>query len=81
MNPDDAASRAYERLVDALSADLLGADEAEVEGSHSGRGARVQADALRQALRRGGADRPADDGLPRDMLRTLTMRPQREGKP
>ena len=81
MNPDDATSRAYERLADALSADLLGADAAEVEGSQSGRGARVQADALRQALRRAAADVPPDDGMPGDMLRILTMRASREHEP
>ena len=70
----------YERLVDALSADLLGLDGVEVENSHPGRGARVQADALRQALRRAVASTPPDDRLPRDILRTLTMRPQRENK-
>ena len=81
MTSDDTTSDAYERLVDALSADLLGADVVEVEDSHPGRGARVQADALRQALRRAAASAPPDDVLPRDILRTLVMRPQRENKP
>ena len=81
MNPDDAAWRAYERLADALSDDLLGADAAEVESNHPGRGARVQAAALRQALRCAAADAPSDDGMPRDMLRMLTMRALREHKP
>ena len=80
MTSGDATWTAYERLVDALSTDLLGAGAVEVEESHPGHGARVQADALRQALRRAAASVEPDD-LPRDMLRALTMRPERENKP
>lgn len=80
MSRDEAVWKSYERLVDALSDDLLGADAAEVEGTHPGRGARVQADAVRQALRRAAAAAPSDDGVPRDMLRRLAMRPHREDK-
>ena len=81
MTRDDRPWNSYERLVDALSTDLLDADASEVEGSHAGRGARVQADALRQALRRAAASAPPDDGLPRDILRQLTLGPQGENKP
>ena len=81
MSATDESWKGYERLVDALSADLLAADAGEIEGSQTGHGARVQADSLRQALRRAAASAPPDDGLPSDVVRTLVMRPEREDKP
>lgn len=71
---------AFERLAEVLADDLLAADDLEVLGSHPGRAARVQADAIRQALRRAAANGPATDGLAHDPLHEVVRRPQREDK-
>ncbi len=81
MIRDHGAESAFERLADTLSADLLGADEAEVLASHAGRAARVVADGLRQAIRRGAAEPGEGREVPDDLVRRLTMLQQREGKP
>lgn len=81
MIRDGRTTAAFERLADALSADILNTDEAEVLASHAGRAGRVVADALRQPIRRGAAEIEDDREVPDDLVRQLTMLPHREGKP
>jgi hypothetical protein len=81
MIRDDKAPAAYERLVDALSADILRVDEAEILATHAGREGRVAADAMRQAARRWEARTRDGEGVPCGLDRDLETRPHREEKP
>lgn len=81
MIRDDKIPAAYERLVDALSADILCVGEAEVLATHAGQAGRVAADAVRQAARRWGARTRDDADVPRGLVRDLGTRLHREEKP
>ncbi len=81
MIRDDKIRAAYERLVDALSADMLCVGEAEVLATHAGQAGRVAADAVRQAARCWGARTRDDADVPRGLVRDLGTRLHREEKP
>lgn len=63
----------HERLVDALSDDILDATDGDVLASHTTGAARVVADALRQALQRaiGRATWPVEVGKHAPLVRAV----------
>lgn len=71
---------AHQRLVDALSDDLLCADAAEVLASHTGAEARVIADAMRQAIRRRLPETSPSRPFDEDLLRGPIQRPAGQEK-
>jgi hypothetical protein len=80
MNDDPIA--AHRRLTDALAAEILAAEAAEVLSSHPGHEARVVADALRQALRRSlAAARDPRAAPPHPPQGPARPQPRQEKKP
>lgn len=75
---EEAFVAAYERLVDALADDLVGASNDEILASHTPAAARVAADALRQRLHRDASGSTPDAGPPE---MSLGPSPDRSNRP